>query len=51
MSVFAWLGYKTKVALLKLYGPPRLDDDNDPIVQLKQEHGDPIDKDGTHEGG
>jgi hypothetical protein len=51
VNALSWLGYKTKLALLKVYGPPRLDDEHDPIVQLKEEHGEPTDTDGTHEGG
>lgn len=41
MRLLRWIAYKVRLLLLGLYGPPRLDDEHDPIVQLKKEHGEP----------
>lgn len=51
MKALEWIGYKAKLIGLGVFGPPRLDDEHDPIVQLKEEHGEPTDTDGTHAGG
>ncbi len=47
MRFLHWIGYKLNVFSIALFGPPRLDNEHDPIVQLKQEHGDPIPDDPT----
>jgi hypothetical protein len=41
MRLLRWIAYKVRLLLLGLYGSPRLDDEHDPIVQLKKEHGEP----------
>lgn len=38
MGAIRELVYHAKLALLKLYGPPDLDPELDPIEQLKREH-------------
>ena len=39
MRGLRWISYKVRLLLLGLFGPARLDDEHDPIVQLKKEHG------------
>lgn len=33
------IGHRARVALMKLYGSARLDDEHDPVVQLEREQG------------
>ena len=47
MRVLRWIEYRVRLLLLGLFGPPRLDDEHDPIVQLKREHGDPAPDSGS----
>ena len=45
MRVLRWIVYKVRLLLLSIYGPAELDEEHDPIVQLKKEHGEaPRDK-------
>ena len=39
MRGLRWASYKVRLLLLGLYGPAQLDDEHDPIVRLKREHG------------
>ena len=34
-----WASYKVRLLLLGLFGPAQLDDEHDPILRLKREHG------------
>jgi hypothetical protein len=38
MNVIHELVYRAKLVLVNLYGPPTLDEEHDPIVQLKRDH-------------
>lgn len=38
MNPLRELAYRAKLLLLHIYGPPQLDEDHDPVVQLKREH-------------
>lgn len=38
MSIVSWIRLQTKKGLLHLYGPPTLDEENDPIVEAEREY-------------
>lgn len=38
MSVIGEIVYRAKLAMLSVFGPATLDEEHDPIAQLKREH-------------
>ncbi len=38
MNVLKWLRFKTEKTLIQAYGPPDLEPEHDPVVQLDREY-------------